>query len=72
MNSTYLLGGMLLAAWVTSSIIWPYTSCLGCDGNPRLRNTSGRSWRDCPACKGSGRRRRFLAMFLTGARPGRR
>jgi hypothetical protein len=52
-----LVGGAL---YVVACSIWPYTACGRCDGGKR-RSPSGKAWRSCPRCKGSGKRRRFGA-----------
>jgi hypothetical protein len=52
-----LVGGALYAV---SCSIWPYTACARCDSG-KLRSPSGKAWRPCPRCKGSGKRRRLGA-----------
>lgn len=39
--------------------VWPYASCVRCDGNGKFRSPSGKAWRNCPRCKGTGRRVRY-------------
>jgi hypothetical protein len=48
--------GYVVAAW-----FWPYTACRKCGGAGRFRSPSGRSWRPCPRCGGSGTRERLLS-----------
>jgi hypothetical protein len=45
--------GYAIACW-----IWPFTACRRCDGNGKLRSPSGRAWRRCRRCRGSGGRLR--------------
>jgi hypothetical protein len=50
---------------------WPYTSCRRCGGGGRKRSPSGKNWRPCRKCKGSGTRLRTgrkITNFLTGQR----
>lgn len=59
-------GGYVLACW-----IWPFAACRRCDGAGRFRSPTGRAWRNCKRCKGSGKRVRFgvrVAEWLRGAK----
>jgi hypothetical protein len=51
---------------------WPYTACRRCSGAGKLRSPSGRAWRACPRCKGTGARlrtgRRLLNRWSDTAR----
>jgi DnaJ-class molecular chaperone len=50
---------------------WPYTSCRRCGGGGRKRSPSGKNWRPCRKCKGSGMRLRTgrrVSNFLAGHR----
>lgn len=60
-----VLGGLagLVALWL-ESVLWPNANCLWCRGKPRRFNVDGNAWRNCPVCKGSGRRRRPLGGRL--------
>jgi hypothetical protein len=51
--------GYAVAAW-----IWPYTNCLKCHGDGKLRSPSGRMWRRCKRCGGTGRRLRLGRRVL--------
>jgi len=42
--------GYLLACWW-----WPYTGHRRCGGTGKLRSPSGRAFRSCPGCGGTGR-----------------
>jgi len=43
----------LLACWA-----WPFAACRACHGDKRRRSPTGRSWRTCKRCKGTGQRLR--------------
>lgn len=46
-------GVYLLACW-----IWPFAACHRCEGLGRFRSPSGKAWRRCRRCKGTGERLR--------------
>lgn len=46
---------------------WPYAACLKCDGAGRFRSPTGRAWRNCRRCGGSGTRVRVGRRLLTWA-----
>lgn len=50
-------------------LVWPYTACSWCDGKGKHRSPSGKHWRPCFRCKGSGRKlrrgRRLLQWGVT-------
>lgn len=52
-------GGYAVAAW-----IWPFTACRKCHGDGKLRSPSGRNWRRCKRCGGTGRRLRLGRVVL--------
>lgn len=58
----------LVAAWlvwqVISCVIWPYTPCSRCGGNPKTWSGDGQNYRLCRKCGASGRRRRLGARVL--------
>jgi hypothetical protein len=59
-------GGYVIACW-----IWPFAACRKCEGAGKFRSPSGRAWRNCKRCKGSGKRVRGgvrVAEWLRGAR----
>jgi DnaJ-class molecular chaperone len=39
--------------------IWSYAACRKCEGAARFKTSSGKAWRLCPRCDGSGRRTRL-------------
>ena len=47
-------GGYLLAA-----AVWPFAAHGRCKGTGKLRSPSGRSWRTCRGCGGTGRKLRL-------------
>lgn len=55
---------LLLVGWFVvyylACQIWPYTTCGRCKGG-KHHSPSGKAWRDCPRCGGSGKKRRLLA-----------
>lgn len=51
----------LLAGFIAVQV-HPRTKCWKCNGDPKVRDESGRNWRNCWVCGGSGRRWRFLAV----------
>ncbi len=64
MNQAWLLLAACVGVWVVHSLWFPWTACPRCAGGT-VRAESGRVWRDCRACGGSGKRRRLLARLLT-------
>lgn len=69
---------LLLAAAAAAALYlahcrwWPYAPCVRCDGAGKLRSPSGRSWRSCPRCKGTGKRLRIGTRFLNRSSTTRR
>jgi hypothetical protein len=67
-----IVGGLLwLAGYVGACAFWPFAACRKCDGAGKFRSPSGRAWRNCKRCKGSGKRVRRgvrVAEWLRGAR----
>lgn len=52
-TAVVLAAGYMLACW-----IWPFASCFGCSGDGKRRSPTGRSWRRCKRCRGTGERLR--------------
>jgi hypothetical protein len=46
---------------------WPYAACGKCGGGGRFTSPSGRAWRNCRRCQGTGRRVRVGRRLLTWA-----
>ncbi|MFD4196753.1 hypothetical protein [Amycolatopsis thermoflava] len=49
-----------LALYYLACQIWPYTACGRCNGGKHTSPT-GKAWRNCSRCGGSGKKRRLLA-----------
>lgn len=59
-NTLLVLGLAGATCWyAVACLIWPYASCGRCEGGGKLRSPSGRTWRACPRCAGTGRRLRI-------------
>jgi hypothetical protein len=66
--ATAWLAGYSVAAWLR-----PFTNCRKCHGDGKLRSPSGRNWRRCKRCGGTGRRRlgrQLLNHVSSSAREG--
>ncbi|MFC4000752.1 hypothetical protein ACFS2C_11840 [Prauserella oleivorans] len=63
---TDLVAAVLVAALIygTSLAIWPYTACGRCSGAGKRRSPSGKAWRPCPRCGGTGRKERLGRRLL--------
>lgn len=51
--------------------VWPFADCRKCEGKGRFRSPSGKAWRRCRRCKGSGERVRVgrrLWTWLAGVK----
>lgn len=55
---TVLTGLVAAAAYWVACLLWPFTACLKCDGDGKTRSPSGKTWRPCRRCDGTGRRLR--------------
>ena len=44
--------------YVAACAVWPFASCRKCGGAGRHRSPSGRAWRYCHRCSGTGARLR--------------
>jgi hypothetical protein len=55
----FLAALVVTACYLGACAIWPFGACGRCDGNGKIRSPSGRAWRPCPRCKGSGGRLRL-------------
>jgi hypothetical protein len=57
-------------AWVIACAWWPFAACFRCKGEGKFRSPSGKAWRNCPRCSGSGKRvrlgRRIYEAFRGG------
>lgn len=58
----YVLGYAAACRW------WPFKACRKCNGEGKLRSPSGKAWRKCTRCKGTGARLRTgrrISNYLT-------
>lgn len=53
-----LLALVAALGYLAACVIWPHTNCPGCHGTGRHRSPSGKNWRLCRRCGGSGSRTR--------------
>ncbi|MQA16950.1 MAG: hypothetical protein GEV09_23305 [Pseudonocardiaceae bacterium] len=58
----------MVAGYIAACAIWPFARCRWCTGSGRKRSPTGRAWRDCGHCRGTGRRIRPGRLLLTSAR----
>jgi hypothetical protein len=54
-----------LAVYVGHCRFRPFADCRKCDGRGKFRSRTGRSWRRCRRCKGSGDRIRYGRKMWT-------
>ena len=52
------------AGYLAACAYWPFTPCRRCQGTARLPSPSGRAWRRCPRCRGTGHRIRTGRQVL--------
>lgn len=46
-------------SYLVARAIWPYAACAKCEGAGKFKTSSGKAWRKCRRCGGSGERLRF-------------
>lgn len=53
-----LIGAVVIwvAGYAVACWIWPFAACRKCDGAGKHRSPTGKAWRKCRRCKGSGGR----------------
>lgn len=59
MDTTVLLASAATVwalGYVAACAIWPFGNCARCHGTAKLRSPSGKAFRICTRCKGTGRR----------------
>jgi hypothetical protein len=57
--STLILSlGFITFCYIAACAYWPFTACRKCHGAGRHRSPSGRAWRYCHHCNGTGTRLR--------------
>lgn len=50
---------LIVVGYAVTCWLWPYTACGRCGGSGKARSPSGKAFRDCRRCRGSGRRVRL-------------
>lgn len=50
---------VLTLGYLVACAVWPYANCIRCHGAGKFRSPTGKAWRNCPRCKGTGRRVRI-------------
>jgi len=56
---TVLTGLVAGAVYWVACLLWPFASCVKCNGDGKTRSPSGKAWRECRRCGGTGRRLRW-------------
>ncbi|MCO6010567.1 hypothetical protein NE236_36975 [Actinoallomurus purpureus] len=64
-GSLILLVLFALVLYGAACAIWPFRSCRTCGGSGRFRSPSGRAWRYCRRCNGTGAKLRLGRRILT-------
>lgn len=57
----------MFVCYVVHSIFRDNARCWKCKGSPRHYSSSGRTWRDCWVCGGSGKRKRWGKKWFDSA-----
>ncbi|MFI5614728.1 hypothetical protein [Amycolatopsis sp. NPDC051903] len=60
MTTLVVLFLLWLVGYYLACQIWPYKACGRCQGG-KHESPSGKAWRNCFRCGGSGKKRRLLA-----------
>ncbi len=72
LGTVALVAAVLLVAYALACAIYPFTAHGRCNGTGKLRSPSGKAWRTCRGCKGSGRKLRIgRRLFNATTRHGR-
>ncbi|SFW11683.1 hypothetical protein [Amycolatopsis australiensis] len=58
---------LVVVLYGVSGLIWPHTSCSHCSGG-RHHSPTGKNWRHCGKCGGSGRKVRAISRLLGRSR----
>jgi hypothetical protein len=61
----WLAGLVAAAGYAISCAIWPFRACRRCGGIGRFRSPSGRAWRNCRSCRGTGAKIRLGRRIYT-------
>ncbi len=59
MNNLVVLALVAGILYVAACTWWPFTRCGRCRGTGKLRSPTGKAWRPCRPCDGSGTKVRF-------------
>lgn len=54
-----LLGVAWFLGYLAACAIWPFAKCFRCRGKTRFMSPSGKAWRTCRRCAGTGARLRI-------------
>ncbi|WP_020421135.1 hypothetical protein [Amycolatopsis sp. ATCC 39116] len=54
---------LLAGLYALSGLLWPYTACNACKAGKHASPT-GKNWRDCGRCGGSGKKIRQISRLL--------
>ena len=72
LGTVALVAAVLLVAYALACWWWPFTAHGRCNGTGKLRSPSGKAWRTCRGCKGTGRKLRVgRRLFNATTRHGR-
>lgn len=56
---------VVAAGYAASCVLWPFAGCWHCDGTGQHRSPTGRAWRPCRRCRGTGARVRAGRQLVT-------
>jgi DnaJ-class molecular chaperone len=59
MDTLVILALLASLGYAVACTVWPYTRCPRCAGSGKRRSPSGKAWRPCRSCSGTGRRVRL-------------
>jgi hypothetical protein len=57
--ATVLVLAVAVTAYLIACRVWPFTACPKCDALGRIKSPTGKNWRTCKRCKGTGQRLRL-------------
>jgi len=58
-GTVLILAAVALAGYVLACWLWPFAAHGRCNGTGKRRSPSGKAWRPCRGCGGSGRKVRL-------------
>lgn len=59
METLLVIALLITISYVIACSIWPFTAHRWCGGTGKRRSPSGKAWRPCGGCGGTGRRVRI-------------